>query len=390
MVENTSYVIHFSSWYPNEQKPYLGIFVKRHIESASQYRRQFCVHACSKVETPFSFKKKFTNRVNDHFEEQTLVYGKPKGLFDKVKRWFLVTAFYFRTYKQLVREQGKPAGIHLHICWPLCLYIWPVLWFSNCPVLITEHWTGYLPEDGRYTGRVMKFLTQKLVKRAKAILVVSEKQRDAMLSHRLNNHYHLINNVVDHYFTVSDRFHEMSNERVRLFHVSTLVEEEKNITGLLRGFSMALKNNPQLHLTLAGFETNWQKLIQNEPELKEIPVTYLGSLNAKQIASEMHKADAFMMTSWFENQPVVCIEAWCSGLPIIGVEVGNLNLTMNNQNSVKIKSQKPEDICAAIETFVNNRFVFNKKEIAHQARSQYSSAVVSKQLESLYQMYFKS
>jgi glycosyltransferase involved in cell wall biosynthesis len=181
----------------------------------------------------------------------------------------------------------------------------------------------------------------------------------------------------------------MKQESIRLFHVSTLVEEEKNISGLLRGFSMALKNNPLLHLTVAGFESNWHKLMESEPELKEIPVTYLGSLNAEQIAREMQMADAFLMTSWFENQPVVCIEAWCSGLPIVGVQVGNLNLTMNDQNSVKIKSQKPEDICAAIETFVKIRFGFNKKEIAQQARSQYSSAVVSKQLESLYQIYFK-
>ena len=386
-----SFIIHFASWYPTQLKPYLGIFVKRHIKAVSPFRRSVVIHAYSDPEKDFSYRHQFENEVNENFTECFLCYGRPKTWLQKLKRILFVNQFYYRTTQSIIQKKGKPSGFHLHVCWPLGLYIWPVILSWKLPVLITEHWTGYLPEDGRYSGFFTTLITRFLVRKAKAILVVSEKQKKAMISHQLQGEYHLIDNVVDHAFEVKYPIKSrLDNHQIKIFHVSTLMEEEKNISGLLIGFEAALKKEPNLSLTIAGFETNWDLLIKNNPAFKFLPVQYIGSLKAEQIAEEMQQADAFLLTSWFENQPVVCIEAWCSGLPLIAVQVGNLYLTMKLHNSITIKSQKPEDITQALLAFAEKKNQFDKKRIADEALAIYSSQIAGQKIEHLYGKYFKN
>lgn len=387
-MNNQSYIIHFSSWYPTELKPYLGIFVKRHIKAVSPFRKSVLIHAYSDPARDFGYRHSFEHVVNDDFQEYFLCYGRPKTWLQKLKRLWLVNKFYHQTTKEIIRKNGKPSGFHLHVCWPLGLYIWPVILNWKLPVLITEHWTGYLQEDGRYRGFFTTLITRLLVKKAKAVMVVSEKQKNAMLGHQLLGDYYLIDNVVDESFEKKYPTKQNDAHQINFFHVSTLMEEEKNITGLLNGFEQAQRQNPNIRLTIAGFESNWNLLMEKNPEFKKLPVHYIGSLKAEQIAKEMQQADAFVLTSWFENQPVVCIEAWCSGLPLIAVQVGNLYLTMKAHNSVTIKSQKPEDITQALLTFAAKKNQFDRGKIAEEALATYSSQIAGQKIEHIYQKYF--
>lgn len=383
-----SFIIHLASWYPTQLKPYLGIFVKRHIKAVAPFRKCVLIHAYSDPEKDFSFRHAFQTDVDPNFTEYFLCYGRPKSAFEKLKRLWLVNQFYFKTIRDIITQKGRPSGFHLHVCWPLGMYIWPTLLKWKIPVLITEHWTGYLPEDGRYKGFFTKLITRLLIRKAKAMLVVSEKQKNAMLNHQLKGDYYLIDNVVDEAFEKRYQTEPEKSNKINFFHVSTLMEEEKNISGLLKGFGEALLQNPNLSLTIAGFESNWNLLMEKNPDFKKLPINYLGSLQAEQIAQEMQKADAFVLTSWFENQPVVCIEAWCSGLPLVAVPVGNLYLTMQRHNSVTIKSQKPEDITHAMLIFAEKKNQFDKKSIADEALAIYSSQIAGQKIEQIYQKYF--
>ena len=81
--------------------------------------------------------------------------------------------------------------------------------FYNIPYVIIEHWSRYLPTVDTYKGVLRKFLTKLVVKKADALLVISENLRKAMKLHHLENkNSSTINNVVD-----TDIFKPLSSEQ---------------------------------------------------------------------------------------------------------------------------------------------------------------------------------
>jgi glycosyltransferase involved in cell wall biosynthesis len=79
-------------------------------------------------------------------------------------------------------------------------------------------------------------------------------------------------------------------------------------------------------------------------------VKYLGAKTKQQIAELLSGARALVMPSiWYENQPMVILEAFAAGVPVIGSCIGGIpELVVNRQRGLLVEAGSAHDLAQAI------------------------------------------
>jgi glycosyltransferase involved in cell wall biosynthesis len=349
-------IVFISSWYPNRTRPYLGIFVKRHAEAIAKSCHVAAVYACSgesagvevKTEngvlTIISYYKKPLNKIP--------FFGK------------IVTAFrYLLAWKKAInhykKENGKPDIIHANVVFPASIF---ATWYSfkwKVPYLITEHWSGYFPKDGRYKGFILKWVSSMAVRRASAMVTVSAALMKNMQAANLRNTYYVISNIVDNdTFSLSEK--SLSNS-VRFIHTSFPDGDRKNVPGIIRAFDMFHANHKDSTLTLiAGEEKDTTELKQLCESLRlNDAVRFLLPKPKKDLAGLLHNSDAFILFSEVETQGVVLLEALCCGLPVISSRCGAPEDFITPENGLLVDVGNEQQLSDAMNTFAINKNSYN-------------------------------
>jgi glycosyltransferase involved in cell wall biosynthesis len=290
---------------------------------------------------------------------------------------------YTFAFHKAAEWSGKPDIIHLNVPWPLGNV---ARWLSKenqIPFIVTEHWTGYHPEDGRYKGRLLKAVTRKALAEAKLILPVSEDLQTAMQSHKLNGNYQVVYNVVD-----TDVFKPSADkpEKTRFLHVSALDDKQKNVSGLLRAFAAAKKKEPSIELIIVGHGNDESAIrrLSNELSLTTRGVEFHGFKADEDLAKEFQQASAMILNSRFENQPVVMLEAFACGVPVIAPQTGGIGEILNNERGILFKANDHEALVTAILQFHAQKNTYNAGKIREFAIKNFSQTVISEKLDQLY------
>ena len=78
-------------------------------------------------------------------------------------------------------------------------------------------------------------------------------------------------------------------------------------------------------------------------------MTFLGGQSQAQIAERMRAADVFVLSSRFENLPVVLLEASATGLPIVATRVGGVPEIVGAEGGALVEPLQPDALARAIE-----------------------------------------
>jgi len=360
MNENKLRVLYISSWYPNRVKPLLGIFVKRHAAALAKKCSVGVIYVCSDE--------------NEGIEETT-----EDGIYTirvYYKRVASQVPFFaqWRKYKEYSRawekainlykqRQGIPDIISCNVVMPVALIALRLKKKWNVPFTITEHWTGYFPEDGRYKGLFMKSLAGRAVKNASAVITVSNALKTKMQQLGLANTYHVISNVVDiKMFDVAAN--KLSDRPFRFIHVSSLDEEQKNVSGIIRAFGESHKMYPTARLTIVGSGEE-KRALEKLTEILDLKnqVEFAGQKTGIELAGLFQQADAFVLFSNYENLPCVMLEAMSCGLPVIGTKVGDVPEYINTSNGLLVDSHNEKQLCSAMTEMIQNKGKYDASEI---------------------------
>jgi hypothetical protein len=67
------------------------------------------------------------------------------------------------------------------------MFVYLLLLLYNIPLIITEHWTGYTDEDGRYMKlpAIARKITEVLFRKAKKVSLVSDYFKQVILKKQL-------------------------------------------------------------------------------------------------------------------------------------------------------------------------------------------------------------
>ena len=378
-------ILFLCSWYPNPDEKSNGIFIKRHALALSLKHKVTVVFVKS-----VELKEELTiTNEEENFTEHLVFYPKVKTrypLTGPVSKFLKFKKAYKTALDRLPAEAFDI--IHLNTVFPAAI---PALYalkkYPSAKLFITEHWSGYYPEDGNYKGKLVTYYTRKIIAKANAVFVISDKLKNSMLAHGLKNTYARLNNVVD---TVVFKPVNLASDNgvLKILHVSSLVEREKNISGIIAVANYLKQKQKPFHLTIIGENTTeiatHNALVQQYNLMNEI--SFEGFKHGEEIADYMNRSDVFLLLSHYEGMPVVVLEALACGLPVITSNVGEVKQMIKPGMGIVLQHNTLE---ACVDSLMNYRreLFTNAEEMHHYIHSTYSPEAVCKHITHLYNSY---
>ena len=297
----------------------------------------------------------------------------------------------YRQWKALRREGWMPDVVQLNVIQKQGIL---ALWLKKrygIPYVIVEHWSGFLPENGAYlrnNGSLKRKIYEKIAAEASVILPVSERLKEAMQTCGIQNaRWEKIHNVVDDFFFEKEESRKSKVERRKtLLHVSCFDEAAKNVKGLLRAAKMLTEKRQDWCLVLVGTGADYKE-VRAYAETLAFPagtLRWTGELTPREVAEEMHKADAFVLPSNYENAPVVLSESLAMGLPIIASRVGGIPEMVDEESGILVPTRDKKALAEAMDEMLDNLDKYDSEKIRLQGE-QYSFETVGKHLKAVYE-----
>lgn len=108
-------------------------------------------------------------------------------------------------------------------------------------------------------------------------------------------------------------------------------------------------------LELAGDGPERTRLEHQARDLDlEGTVRFLGQLSRPRLLEAFGRADAFVLPSRFEGFPLVILEAWAAGLPVIATSVGGVPDICDSRNAVLVPPSDPNALADAIASLASD------------------------------------
>lgn len=377
-------VLHLCSWYPTPFRPEHGIFHRSHIMAASLFTKHVVIY----VSFSNAINKKqeyFFN--NKNFHEYITILPKKKGFFHNLGKIFNWIGAYNKNLNKILKTHPDVRLVHLHAVFPAGLVYLLFGKIRKLPLIVSEQWSGYFPEDGNYKGIFRVWITKKIFDKCQKVLVGSDKLGKRLIELGLVNNYIFMENVLPKYFFQNYKKREKKDSILHFLHVSSLTEREKNITGMLNVFlKLKLKGSYDFTITIVGGnqeEVNYYRNWTIRYGLDD-KVNFEGKKLNHELPEIYQNADIFVLFSHFESQPVVVLEAWAMGVPVLCTPVGQLPEWMRPEFGACAKSGNEEDLLELVLRAPEIIKHTDANEMRRFIKENFSEEVVGNKLHKIY------
>lgn len=373
MAEERQHIVFLARWYPHRYDPMFGLFVQRHAEAAALYNdiSVVYVHADETLARKFDIVKTNENNV----ETIRVYYKKPKTKIISLIR-------FFRANTLALRLLNKPNIIHVHVLTRCGMVAFWQKIFHGTPYIITEHWSRYLPGND-FSGFLRKAATKIVVKNADTVTTVTENLAQAMQNHRLKNrNYVVLPNVVDVNLFKPKEKH---NQKAKIIHVSCFEDKSKNISGLIDALSILESRNIEYQCVFIGEGIDFETMRSYaERKLDSANVKFTGLLQGCELADELASGDFLVLSSNYENMPVVILEALSCGLPIVSTDVGGIKEMIDETCGILVTPHDTEKLADAMQTMISNYQSYDINSLRDKVLRKYSYEAVGRFLDNIY------
>ncbi len=249
-------------------------------------------------------------------EVRTLIaYVRPKDL------GFLKLLQFTQTYFKLLKMVEPFDLIHVNRIYPAGLMGVFIKFFYNKPLLLTEHFTGYLTERDADLSSMEKKLAAFICSKADHICTVSENLNRSMQRLGFKNTYSIVPNVVD---TSLFKPGSKKSEVFHILHVSSMLDQHKNVSGILRVIKRLEKKKIKFRFLMVGEGSSQYVPLIDELGIHKENMVIKEQIPHHEIAAYMQAADLFVLFSNYENLPCVILEAFSCGVPVISTDTGGI------------------------------------------------------------------
>ena len=202
--------------------------------------------------------------------------------------------------------------------------------------------------------RVAGFLYENAYLRTAACLhAVCREEAQAIRAYGLSNPIVVIPNGVDvSAFDAPQGQAEWSNALppgAKVLLYLGRLHTKKGVANLIRAWELALRRGKAAaacwHLVVAGhgdptFESRLQQLVEQQHLTKS--VHFVGQQYGLRKVQSYQSADALVLPSLSEGQPMVVLESWASSLPVLITPACNLSEAFAEDCAIRIGAQPPE------------------------------------------------
>ncbi len=368
-----------ASWYPHPGQPTLGVFTQRDAEAVAP----FCdLAVLSAVEWNGQGYEINGTMSEAGFREIRVFYPSASKQFrflNIFRRW----KAFRKGYRFLRKEGFHPDLLHLHVIYPSALAALWFHWRYHLPMVISEHWSGYMMRDGSFQG-FQKWLTRSCAGRAKCILAVSPAMAASMQFHGIRGKYVVNPNVVN-IEKVPIR-EKKGGGKFRFLHVSSLHDAQKNITGLLRSVKQLASLRTDFEFLVVGGDegTGVFEQFTKSLQLEDI-VRFRGVLPHGEVMQNMAESDAFVLFSNQEGLPCVMLEAMAVGLPVISTAIPGMEAWVTEQTGVLIEIGDEAALVEAMNFVMDNPGKYEAAQIRRVIEEKCSYPVVGGRIVAAYE-----
>ena len=400
MNKERKHIVFLARWYPHRYDPMFGLFVQRHAEAAALFNDitvVYCQQTTDNGQQTLSTDNQQTVRtycirpfeivrtLENNVDTIRIYYKKPKNKILSLLRFYRANIIGLRLGRKDGRGEPRPYDlIHVHILTRLGVIAWIQKLLHKTPYIITEHWSRYLPGND-FNGFLRKFFTKIVVRNAKLVTTVTENLANAMKAHGLkNDNYVTLPNVVNlDMFHISEKNTDATSHVPTIIHISCFEDKSKNISGLLESLKIVDEKGIDFQCTLIGEGIDFEMMKQKAESLQLInKVSFTGLLEGQALADELSSGDFLVLSSNYENMPVVILEALASGLPVVSTNVGGIKEMIDETKGILVEPRNQEALAEAIIKMIETYKNYNATYLRNSVIEKYGYESVGRFLDS--------
>ena len=362
-------VVHIPSWFPIPEKPLNGNFISRHIESLGDRVQSVILHHVHPDFTPALPQNATLFPVEANSANKLALFNA-----------------YSSALGQVIKTYGRPSILHLHVALPMGLVAVRLSRQFRIPLIVSEHWTGYLPMNRGKLSLTERLILRHTCRHASHITAVSQNLLDniaATVPIAAKKPQTVVGNVVDT-AVFSQKPILPSHSKKQILHVSTLENNAKNIMGILHAVDALKKRRDDFELNIVhDFRNILAETFVRERGL-ESHVHFLGRKTSAEIAALLQDSDFFLLFSNYENQPCVLLESFSTGTPVVTTPVGGILEITNEHNAIIVAPKDEAQLVEKLDYMLDNSKQYNPEIIRKQAEDICSPDIIGEKWTGIY------
>ena len=370
-------ILHLLSWFPTPDDPTLGNFCVRMIDALPKECHSVILSVCDGKDMTKSFEVK---EIQGAYHTHVQIYIRPPKI--NAIRKLKMLRIYQYGLKYIKKRFFKPDLIHLHVAYPLgqVALLWKKLY--GYKYVMTEHWTIYQPQNKDVLVGKLKKKIVKIANNASLIMPVSIDLQHCMEGHGVRNRFKVIYNLVNTDIFKLGTPHISSKKRI--LHISTLRDEAKNFSGILRVIESLRQQRDDFELhVIHDYDAPEFKAFVTEHHLEDC-VIFHGKKTSAEVAQAYQEADFFMLFSNFENLPCVIVEAFASGVPVLSTAVGGIAEILSPERGILIPQGDEDALLNGMNQMLDHCHEYNREAIRDYAIKTFAAQNIGQQIFEAY------
>lgn len=370
-------VLHLLSWFPTPDDPTLGNFCVRMIDALPEDCHSVILSVCDGKNMTKSFEvKEIPGAHHTHVQ----IYIRPPKI--NAIRKLKMLRMYQYGLKYIKKQFFNPDLIHLHVTYPLgqVALLWKKLF--GYKYVLTEHWTIYQPQNKDVLVGKLKRKIVKIANNAELIMPVSFDLERCMEGHGVHNRFQVIYNLVN-----TDIFRLGSTQtenKKHMLHISTLRDEAKNFSGILRVVERLRQQRDDFELhVIHDYDAPEFKAFVKEHHLEDC-VIFHGKKTSAEVAEAYQQADFFVLFSNFENLPCVIVEAFASGVPVLSTSVGGIAEILSPERGILIPQGNEDALLQGMMQMLDHSSEYDHQAIRDYAIKTFAAQNIGQQIFEAY------
>ena len=373
-------ILFLTEWYPNKFDPQLGVFVQKHAKAIHQYCSISVVYVCADENLQTIYNLELSSK--NGFEEITVYYRRNTGVFNSI----INTYRYLKANKTGVKRAEQILGsidlVHVNVLKRPIIVALILNKTKRLPFIISEHWTGYAKGIFEEFSFIKKWFLRIMVHQAKAITTVSIGLKESMLNSGLKGNYRIIPNIIESITPPPP----INNSKTKILTVADLLDEQKNISGIIKAIASLTKNKPLIEYHIIGDGPDRDRLMQLAKSfgLMNTFVFFHGRKDNEFVYQFMKEIDFVVINSRYETFSVVATEALANGKPVVATICGGPEEFINSDNGILIEQGNQTELELAIEKMILNFKTYEATKINYYITEKFNYNTIGKQFYELY------
>ncbi len=370
-----------SKWYPYSQDPQFGVFIRKQAIAISLFREivVYSSHAHSNPESPsFELKLETFNKLTEY----RMFYRKNTSFLSPLINSIRYLQAWSKARKEIWKNHGTPSIIHAYILLRPAILAFFTSRIYRIPYVVSEQWSGYT--TGKFLQRpfLVRSLSKFVFRKAKARIVVSEFLRSSMEQLGFHQPIEVIPNVIE----IQNPKERKPSGKIQVLVVADLVDEIKNISGLLNAFAKAKSEIPNIFLQIIGHGKDEKLLKKMSEELGLLPdaMQFEGLKNNQEVYEALWNSDFLIMNSRYETFSLICAEAFSCGKPVIATRCGGPEEFVNESNGILVPVEDQDKLYQAIIRMSNSYKNYSSENIRKNALEKFGANSVGSRFDLLY------